>query len=73
MKSDSFKRSQSLELQKKFLRGLLQTHPSKFRELSLILKEYSKKGISINSVYERLLGKHLRIGAICAICTGIRG
>jgi hypothetical protein len=59
MKVDLFQRTQTLELQQKFLRNLLHTKPSKFKELSIMLKEYSKREINLGTVYERLLGKSI--------------
>lgn len=60
MKVDSFKRSQNLELQKQFLYCLLRTKPSQFKEFSIILKDYSKRGLTMNAVYNRLFGNPIR-------------
>ena len=59
MKVDSFNKTQSLELQKKFLKNLLKSKPNKFKELALMLKDYSKKSVSLNTVYDKLSSKHI--------------
>lgn len=57
MKVDSFKGTPDLEQQKDFLRNLLQSKPSQFKELAIMLKDYSKRSVSLNKVYDKLSSK----------------
>ena len=56
MKVSRQNKSQSIELQRNFLKNLMENNPSKFKELAIMLKEYSKRGISLSTVYDRLSG-----------------
>jgi hypothetical protein len=53
--------SKSLELQQRFLKSFLHSKPSKFKELSVLLKEYSKREIKLKTVYEKLKGNMMVI------------
>jgi hypothetical protein len=57
MKIDSMKPGKTLELQQRFLISLSKSNPEKIKELSKLLKKYSKREIKLDLVYDNISGK----------------